>query len=303
MFDFRRKVLWIIIGGGICLFVFIFWTILPHQEGNAKPSSSASRFTPSPITRNGSDGHQDAGLVQSPDDHQDAGLVQSPVVPSRQSELEKKPSSSLPSPDQAAIEIHQNVAAGLNGEIRAATSRLYGVVFQQLGLPLAVQEKVTDILTQQQKQFEQQAFEAAQAGTIPAPPSPDEIRAQQAQHNQHLRSVLGDAGFAQFSQYQATIPDRLIVDAVNQQGGNLSESQSQQVLQVLTEARQQITGQPGITQNLGSMSPGDAIASMQKQQDLLQQTVSSRTQNLLTPGQATVLQDVLTQHSIVPRGR
>ena len=160
-----------------------------------------------------------------------------------------------------------------------------------------------DILTQQQKQFEQQAFEAAQAGTIPAPPSPDEIRAQQAQQNQQLRSVLGDAGFAQFSQYQATIPDRLIVDAVNQQGGNLSESQSQQVLQVLTEARQQITGQPGITQNLGSMSPGDAIASMQKQQDLLQQTVSSRTQNLLTPGQATVLQDVLTQHSIVPRGR
>jgi hypothetical protein len=114
---------------------------------------------------------------------------------------------------------------------------------------------------------------------------------------------LGDAGFAQFSQYQATIPDRLIVDAVNQQGGNLSESQSQQLLQVLTEARQHITGQPGNAEKLGSMSPGDAMAIMQQQQNLLQQTVSSRSQNLLSPGQATVLRDVLTQHSIVPKGR
>src|SRR5262245_60606798 len=116
MFDFRRKVLWIIIGGATCLFVFIFWTILPRQEGNTKPSSSASRFTPSPITRNGSDGHQDTRLVQSFDEQLDTGLVQSPVVPSRQSELEKKAFSPLPPPDQAAIEIHQKVAAGLNGE-------------------------------------------------------------------------------------------------------------------------------------------------------------------------------------------
>jgi hypothetical protein len=67
---------------------------------------------------------------------------------------------------------------------------------------------------------------------------------------------LGDAGFAQFTQVQATIPDRLLVDAVNQQGGNLSEGQSQQLLQILTEVRRQIVGQSDITQNLGSMSPG-----------------------------------------------
>lgn len=97
-----------------------------------------------------------------------------------------------------------------------------------------------------------------------------------------LRSILGDAGFAQFTQVQATIPDRLLVDAVNQQGGNLSEGQSQQLSQILTEVRRQIVGQSDITQNLGSMSPGDATAIMQQQQVLLQQTINSRIQNLLT---------------------
>ena len=55
--------------------------------------------------------------------------------------------------------------------------------------------------------------------------------------------------------YQATVPDHLIIDAMNQQGGNLSESQAQQLLKVLTQERQQIIGQSGITQNLASMPP------------------------------------------------
>jgi hypothetical protein len=147
----------------------------------------------------------------------------------------------------------------------------------------------------------QEAFEAAQSGNIPAPPTPEEIRAQQDQQNQQLRSILGDAGFAQFTQVQATIPDRLLVDAVNQQGGNLSEGQSQQLLQILTEVRRQIVGQSDITQNLGSMSPGDATAIMPQQQVLLQQTINSRIQNLLTPEQAKVLQDVLMRHSVFSR--
>jgi hypothetical protein len=130
---------------------------------------------------------------------------------------------------------------------------------------------------------------------------PEEIRAQQDQQNQQLRSILGDAGFAQFTQVQARIPDRLLVDAVNQPGGNLSEGQSQQLLQILTEVRRQIVGQSDITQNLGSMSPGDATAIMQQQQVLLQPTINSRIQNLLTPEQAKVLQDVLMRHSVFSR--
>ena len=166
------------------------------------------------------------------------------------------------------------MVAGLNAELREQTKRLYGVAFQQLDLPANLQDKVIDILTQQQQQLEQQAFAAAQSGSFPAPPSPEEIRMQQAQQDDQLRSVLGDTGFAQFSQYQATIPDRIMIDQMNQQGANFSESQSKQLLQVLTESRQQIFGQASATPNLNSIPTDQAIAAIQQQQALLQQTVS-----------------------------
>jgi hypothetical protein len=170
---------------------------------------------------------------------------------------------------------------------------MYEGAFKQLQLPPDLQEKIIDILTQPEKQLEQQAFDAAQSGNIPAPPSPEEMQAQLAQEDQQLRSVLGDAGFAAFSQYRATIPDRSVIEDMNQQGANLSESQSQQLLQVLIQERQQI--QAGTTQNLNSMSQDQAIRALDQQQALLQQAVSDRVQNVLTPEQATTLKEVLSQ--------
>jgi hypothetical protein len=170
---------------------------------------------------------------------------------------------------------------------------MYEGAFQQLRLPRDPEEKVIDILTQPEKQLEQQAFDAAQSGNIPAAPSPEEMQAQQAQQDQQLRSVLGDAGFAAFNQYRATIPDRSVIEDMNQQGANLSESQSQQLLQVLVQERQQI--QAGTAQDLNSMPPDQAIKTLDQQQVLLQQAVSDRVQNILTPEQATTLKGVLSQ--------
>jgi Spy/CpxP family protein refolding chaperone len=76
----------------------------------------------------------------------------------------------------------------------------------------------------------------------------------------------------------------------------LTESQSQQLLQVLTEARQQIIGQAPITQNLGSMSPDQAITIVQQQQALLEQNVNNRIQNILTPEQQTTFRQVFSQY-------
>jgi hypothetical protein len=286
--DSRRGFLWIIIGGAACLAVFMLFGILFRQEGGPSFASSSPSVSTSPIA------------IGSPDDRQSVNLVQIPAVLPKQAELQKNELLPPTSPllDKDAVEMHRKMAVGLNAELRERTRGLYGVAFQQLGLPANLQEKVIDILTQQQQQLEQQAFEAAQSGNVPAPPSPDAFRAQQVQQDQQLRSVLADAGFAQFDQYRATIPDRLIIDSMNQAGGNLSESQSQQLLQILTQERQQIIGQAGTTQNLGSMSPDQAMTVIQQQQVLLQQAVGDRVQNILTPEQATTLQGVLSQHSI-----
>ena len=87
---------------------------------------------------------------------------------------------------------------------------------------------------------------------------------------------------------------------MNQRGANLSESQSEQLLQVLTESRQQIFGQAGATPNLNSMPPDQAVAAIQRQQALLQQTVGERVQSILTPDQGKTLQGVFSRLRIAP---
>ena len=195
------------------------------------------------------------------------------------------------------------MVAGFYAHLRETTKRVYGEAFQQLGLSGDAQEKLLDILTQPQRQLEQQAFEAAQAGTFPTLPSAETMRAQQALQDQQLRSLLGENGFSALKQYQASLPDRTIVQAMNQQGANLSASQSQQLFQILTEARQQIVSQSGVPQNMAVLPPGQAAAAIQQQQTLLQQTVSSRTQNLLTPDQGATLQKVMSEFGLPPKRR
>jgi hypothetical protein len=285
----RRNILWIVIGGATCLCAFMFLIIPLRRQDNVPSATLSPMISPSPIT------------IVSRDDRENTALVQNPIVPSIQSAIEKKQFSSLPPPDQAAREVHAKAAAGLDATIRQETRRLYEAAFQQLHLPADLQEKVISILTQQQKQLEQQAFDAAQSGSFPAPPSPEGIREQQVQQDQQLRSVLGDAAFAQFDQYRATIPDHIIVDSMNQQGANLSANQSQQLVQILTAARQQIMNPVGIRQNLSSMPPDQAMTFIQQEQVLLQQAVDERVKNLLTPEQATSLKGLLSPNNISPR--
>jgi hypothetical protein len=280
----RQRVRWILIGGAVCLFALQF---IPFgQPGNTNSASSSPTISSSPST------------IDNRAASQDTGVVQNPVVPSQQSELEQKQLLPLPPPDEAAVETHRKMVVGLNAKIREETRTLYSGAFEQLGLPANLQEKIIDILTKQRKQLEQQAFDAASSGRFPTPPSPEAIREQQSQQDQELRSVLGDAGFAQFNEYRATIPDRTVIGQMNQEGANLSGTQSQQLLQILTQARQQIIGQSGITQSLSSLPPDQAMTVIQEQEALLSQTVNDRTQSILTPDQTTLLQGVLSHRGV-----
>ncbi len=292
--DSRRKIRWIswtVVGGLTSLFVAIFLPTFFRNQAN-----SPLIVSPSPVSN------------ATPHSQEEVSVTQSLAVPSKKSALEEESHSKLPlperfvqQPDESALKVHRRMVAALDAKLRDATKTLYAGAFRQLHLPDDLQEKIIDILTQQERQLEQQAFEAAQSGSVPTLPAPDLLQAEQAQQDQQLRSVLGDAGFAEFTQYRATIPDRTMIEAMNQQGANLSESQSQQLLQVLTEERQQIIGQSPIMRNLNSMAPDQAMAVIQQQQALLQQAVGNRIQNILTPEQATMLQEAFAQLGMGPK--
>jgi hypothetical protein len=282
--DLQRKVLWIAIAGALCALLVAISSVALWRDTNSDP-----RPSPPTITSFAS--------KSVPFDKND----DSPVTPSQESTTEGDQVSSPPAPGTSPDTTRNKIVAALNARMREESKKLFAVAFQQLGLSANVQDKVIDILTQGEKQLEQQAFEAAKSGTIPKPPSLKEMQAQQLQQDQQLRALLGDSGFAQFSQYRTTIPDRLIIDGMNQEGANLNESQSQQLLQVLTQARQQVIGQSGVTSSLNSMSRDQAIATMQQQQVLLQQTINNRVQNVLTAEQTAILQRALSQRGVGPQ--
>jgi hypothetical protein len=283
----ERNVQWIIGLGVTCLVLFILLSFSMRHDGKSTPIAS-----PTPVGGDSLDDQKNR-LTQSAPSPEPGEPLPKSLVPPRE----------IPPTDEHALEFHRMMAEGLNAKLREATKRLYAAAFQQLHLPPDLQEKVIDILVQQQMQFEQKAFEAAQSGTLPALPSPAEARAEQAQQDQQLHSVLGDADFDQFNQYRATIPDRTMIDAMNQQGASLTESQSQQLLQVLTDARQQVIGRTGMTQNFDSMSPEQTMTVMREQQSLLQQTVGNRVQNILTPDQVKILQATFSEFSLGPKSQ
>jgi hypothetical protein len=281
-----RNVLWIVVGGiAFLCFVVLFALPIFHRDDSARFTPSSRTVSPSPSRDARSNNDQASRLIPSPD------------IGSNRSDREEV---QLPSPpvfdNSAAEELHRNWVGDLDAKLRSQTIGLYGAVFEKLHLPGDLQKKVIDILTHEQRQLEQQALEGAQSGNVPSPPSPEAIRAQQVQQDQQLRSVLGEAGFAAFDQYRTSLPDRLTIDSMNQQGAALSESQSQQLLPVLTEARQQIMNPSAI--GVDSMPPDQAMAAIQQHQVLLQQAVDNRVQKILTPEQATLLQHVMSRQII-----
>jgi hypothetical protein len=284
-----RKYLWLIIGGIVCLSGIILLSALITEHGGSPNVASANVASATPVINPSSIGNRQI----------DESAKIDSVTPEPAATPENKSVFASPA-NKETVDVRRKMVGRLNTELRDQTRKLYGVAFQQLGLSADVQEKVLDILTKQQQELEQKAFEAAQTGTLPDLPSFDEIRAQKAEQEQELRSVLGDDGYTQFAQYQASIPDRMIVNELNQEGGNLSQAQSAELLQVLAQVRQQIFDHSGTMPDINSISPGQAMAVIKEQQALLQQTVNSRVQNILTPDQQTVLAGVLSRLNNVP---
>jgi hypothetical protein len=177
---------------------------------------------------------------------------------------------------------------------------IFGPIFQQLRLPPSTQDQVLGILAEPERQMDQELTAAVQAGRLPVPPSPEALQTQAALQEQQLRAALGDSGYAAFRRYQESVPDRLVVEVANGQGANLTDAQTQQVLQVLGDARRQVMAGP-------APAAGDAnqaVVALQQQQALMNQTVQQRVQGVLSPQQAATLQEVLTnEFGVQPKSR
>ena len=256
----------------------------------AKPDSS-------PEARDFSRNQQAAPSAQEP-----SGLSEA----SPPTNLELPPSPTIPelppslSPEQA-LAMRRRALSSFDATVRSQTQGMYASFFQHRKLSPELQAKAVEILSELEREMAQQADEAAQTGTLPPPPSSQEMRSREVQRDQQLRSLLGDQGFAELTQYRASIPNRIIVDVMTQEGANLSETQSQQLLQILSEERRRVFGTPGVTRNLDNMPREQVQAIMEQDHTRLNQAVTNRVQSVLTPEQSGILQNVFSRFAAPPK--
>jgi hypothetical protein len=179
--------------------------------------------------------------------------------------------------------------ARFRAERTGALGVLYDDYFKTAQVPEATQKELLKLLLDAEMRQFRQLTELDSSG-VPMVPSREWLVQQQAELRQGAREILGEAGFAQFQNYQQTIPDRILVQQLNQElGGDvLTADQSSQILQAYQEERQRVMGQRDFNA-LESMSVEQVSAIMSLDFQAVNQAATRRAEAFLNPQQLEAL--------------
>jgi len=116
--NFRRTSPWIIVGGAICLSVFLLLSPAAfRKDGTLKPVASSPATQPY------------SSIDDRSDNHQDAGLANNIAPPANELDVEKERFPSVAPTDGSTLETHRKFVAKVNATIRKRTRELYGGSF------------------------------------------------------------------------------------------------------------------------------------------------------------------------------
>ncbi len=144
---------------------------------------------------------------------------------------------------------------------KAALANRYAALFKSLGLSPDQADKVMGLLAQKQTALQDVMAAAREQGINPRtdPAGFNQlVTAAQADANSSLKSTLGDAGFAQLQQYDQTMPQRNVVNQLQQSlsytSSPLTDAQTDQLIQILAANAPQ--RQNGTTADAGGFGGG-----------------------------------------------
>lgn len=139
------------------------------------------------------------------------------------------------------------VQAMMSLQQKAAIEARYGALFRNLNLDAEQTEKLKTLLAERGN-TRRDVEEAARAQGINPRENPEAYRKLVADAqdvlNANIKSVLGDQGFAQLQNYEQTMPQRALVDSLQQRLSHtmpLSPSQAEQLVQILASNTPQRT--------------------------------------------------------------
>ena len=176
---------------------------------------------------------------------------------------------------------HSAIAADYVKKQRVRTRELYKGFLASISLNKNDEEKFLDIVGRAEGAMFEEAEEALQQGRFPVAPTELEMRQRQGEADSELQSLLGYEDFNRLHDYQASIPDQIVIAAMSEAGASLSDSQVRSMLGIMREERTRVIGSAGL-RNLDGV-------------DLQQIHVATqgRLASLLTPEQLAIFQNVI----------
>lgn len=129
---------------------------------------------------------------------------------------------------------------------RASLDARFAALFKNLNLPPEQLEKLKELLVDRQNAMLDVMVAAREQGLTPRN-NPEAfqklVASTQAEIDNSIRATLGEDGFAQYQQYEKTIPQRNLVNQLQQRlsytGAPLSDTQTEQLVQVLASTSTQ----------------------------------------------------------------
>lgn len=132
------------------------------------------------------------------------------------------------------------VQAILSAQQKAAIDARFGALFRNLNLNVEQTQQLTTLLAERGN-IRRDIDEAARTQGINPRESPEAFRKlfteAQNELNASIKSVIGEQGFAQLQNYEQTMPQRMLVDSLQQRlaatSVPLSSTQAEQLVQIL----------------------------------------------------------------------
>lgn len=162
------------------------------------------------------------------------------------------------------------VQAMLNLQARSGIEARYATLFKNLNLTPDQAGKLTALLAERGTTMQDVMTVAREQGVNPRE-NPEAFRKlvadTQNEINQSIKAVIGDQGFAQLTSYEQTLPQRNVVNELQQRlsytSTPLTATQAEQLVQILaTNAPPRVAGVPGSGPPSGPPPPPDGGARM-----------------------------------------
>jgi hypothetical protein len=186
----------------------------------------------------------------------------------------------------------QSVIADLLMKQQGRTRALYEGFLASVSLDKNNEEKFLDILGRTEKAMFEEAEEASQQGRLPVAPTESEMRQRQGEADGELQSLLGYENFKRLRDYQASIPDQILIGAMNEAGASLSDQQVRSTLAIMREERTRVMGSAGL-RNLNGVDPEVIHQMIQSDQQQIHFATEGRLAPLLSSEQLAIFKKVI----------